>query len=310
MVAFLILAGQLFVLWDGEQVLENGRTKSTATTVTKSTMVTSITKPVIPVIEQNQPDFYGALGQNVKLFFDVDQNKLTGKSNLTLKLRVENLLNGEQVDIPDLQNKPEWNTLFVFGQQGKKIVSENGETVFEYTVTPKNSEELKLPSLRFLFWNPGAGHGKQMQVAYSSAGRIQIQNGSKIDIDHKKSGIGYPKSALRWSIPYYGWLAVPCVILLGYLLQQIISPKIAKFKFDREKNIAMNALKAMETQAKSYTSEKVFEIVSHFDTKTNYKLDMQILNQLSDIHRFSPEREKLPLLIEEARQLILAAKCE
>lgn len=131
----------------------------------------------IPSVGRPDQNFYGAVGQGVKVAWQLDRPgdpvEIPEDTEFVATLVITGVTNPAQVSRPDLKSLPEfWQRFVITEVPGSP--SPAGTLSFGYRLRPRHRDVTELPALEFHYFNPAAAVGKQFKTAVARPVRLRV----------------------------------------------------------------------------------------------------------------------------------------
>jgi hypothetical protein len=110
--------------------------------------------PEIPMIGQPEEGFYGAIGNQIRVRYEIDRTEVEVGEVIALNLVIEGVQNPEQIRTPKLGQIEDFSKNFQVEFSGQHFTSmSNG---FQYKLRPRNELVKEIPALEYRYFNPSA----------------------------------------------------------------------------------------------------------------------------------------------------------
>jgi len=142
-------------------------------------------------VERQQADFSGAIagdGPTVKVTWKLGRPSVELGGDIELTLTVLNAANPDELQRPNLSERPEWKALFSEIRDSPGAIP--GE--FRYVLKPRAIGEFELPLPKYRFYHPRASEGRRFQVAFAEAPKLAVLPPAPVSVPHERIPIEAP----------------------------------------------------------------------------------------------------------------------
>ena len=222
----------------------------------------------LTVVERTKEGFYGAIadaGPAVTATWNLSAKSVERGQPLTLTLIVRNAANPEELLVPKLRGKVEFDAVFTSIDDGIATLPAPGIVEIVYKVTPRNEGQHAVPELSYYFYRPGLPANKRFQLSRAEAIQFDVTApiavvAPPVPLDAPESFFALPTSiplnastagpsALAWFIL---WIALPVIIvawILGWRRLYPDSARLAKIRRNRAVRVALDKLRQANATA-------------------------------------------------------------
>jgi len=294
----------------------------------------------IPAVDRDAPDFYGALAKGsdrVSVTWTVDPEVVPLDGTTILRLRIEPVVNPDEVRRPALMEMPEFYRLFQIEARGKERPGPE-VVVFCYHLRPRQAGVLAIPSLKFRYYRPGFPEPRRFQTTYARSIAVTVTPAMKApEVSTIRAPAAFfqlvPEPSTTVHVSPWAWLiplgCTPLLALLGVILTRWLFPTAARRDRNGHISLARKALIALAQAGhdvaparavaatvieylqrripltgKPRTTEEVLAALAASDWPEHRRTAVAKLLQRCDAARYSGSRDDAESLAAFAQQLI------